>query len=97
MSMIHCDQCARQIADTAAACPGCGNPIASRSVVIERTGKRLKLQYALAVIAMLTALPVSMIGCAAESAVTAGLGGLAFVAAMTWYFSVRVSIWWYHH
>jgi hypothetical protein len=43
MALVNCPECAREVSDKAKACPHCGAPVSAAPVLIEQTGKRLKL------------------------------------------------------
>jgi predicted RNA-binding Zn-ribbon protein involved in translation (DUF1610 family) len=38
VAMIECSECGKSISDKASACPGCGNPMGSDSVIAPETG-----------------------------------------------------------
>jgi len=55
MGLIKCSECGRDVSDKATACPACGAPIADAAVgasiqTIEKTSKKLKAHYAIAVV-----------------------------------------------
>jgi hypothetical protein len=107
MTLIACPECAREISDQAATCPGCGLSIASqasarsnstpkRPVTIEETGKKYKKQMLLSA-AMMCAGVVWAVG----SANTPGPGGsavpvLLIFFGLVWFIVARIAAWWNH-
>tara|TARA_R110000851_G_C13101290_1_gene568433 strand:- start:14072 stop:14398 length:327 start_codon:yes stop_codon:yes gene_type:complete len=107
MALIACPECAREISDQAAVCPGCGVSIASqtstesnaapkRPVTIEETGKKYKKQMLLS--AAMTCVGVIW---AVGSANTAGPGeaggpALLIFFGLMWFIGARIAAWWNH-
>lgn len=104
MALIPCPECAREVSSTAAACPGCGAPIAARSEsvatgtplqTVQETSKRLKSQILIASL---------MFWAGAIWFFTAGVndGGmvvvslLLMIAGLAFYIGTKARIWWHH-
>jgi len=89
MGLTNCPACKKQVSDQAAACPGCGHPMASRTQTIEQTGLGWKLADAGGGIGVILGLLVAIGGHGVLGVWMMVLGLLVWLAG-------RVGGWLYH-
>ena len=105
MALISCSECGNQVSDKAAACPKCGNPIATarprrteptsasaegtEAVTIEATGKGPKTM-------MLVGTGVMILGFASCAGGNEGAGISLFLLGGVLYLGASATAWWYH-
>lgn len=101
MPLKPCPECHRDISTRAASCPHCGCPQEdATTTTIQATGKRLKLQSALAAVLFIFGLIwfAADVGQTLEDpdAASGGTGLLLMLLAAGWAIIVRVRRWWAH-
>lgn len=102
MAIMNCYECSNPVSSTAAACPHCGAPIAHTNTTIQKTSKRLKLQYGLASGLFMIAFVwfiVAIVAGAGESDDTKiwiTIPILMLLASTTWAITTKLRIWWHH-
>ena len=91
--LIDCPDCGHAVSKRANACPRCGAPVHSGVGVavqtIELTSKRLKFLVLIGFLIMFAGLTAAVYG-------EIGIGILAVMVGVVWWFVARVMIWWHH-
>ena len=107
MSLINCSECGREVSMNAAACVGCGNPIAARSETmaagaplntIQETSKKFKAQILISLALLFTGLVMlfSITGDPDAAADKATIPSFMFIGGLIWYIVTKFRIWWHH-
>jgi len=102
MALINCHECGKQVSSTAASCPNCGAPTASKeTTTIQMTSKKLKLQYVMARTLTVIGIIWSVLALIIVSPDTE-TSFLVFIPLIITLLSgicaivVKIKIWWHH-
>lgn len=110
MALIKCAECNNQVSSTAATCPHCGAPVASKTehaatgstvTTVQETGKRLKVHIMLSLAIFFIGIISAAVSFSAaqnnagEIEASPYPGLMIFVGAI-WYVITRFRIWWHH-
>ena len=110
MALVTCSECGHEVSSQAAACPGCGCPIAvvassapvaiaaqtGRGVTVERTSKRWKGQALLAGFLFFGGFAILVPSCISESPKTTIFSAAVCFIGAVWGIYVKLMTWWHH-
>ena len=104
MGLIKCSECGREVSDKAVACPSCGAPIANAPVgtpiqTIQETSKRLKAQYAIAVVIFFVGLIWLVFNIVYVTQTNQSMSPIPIILTMLgaiWAIVTKIRIWWHH-
>lgn len=105
MALIACDECGKQISSNAAACPGCGNPIATATagpeavvvqdapiITTQETGKGHKVVQLIGGAIVI----LGVVSCVAAAQPNPLASTLISAVGAVIYLAGRFSAWWSH-
>ena len=104
MALIQCPECKKEVSDRAEKCPNCACPLTGSSTgaqaintqTIELTSKSLKKQMIFAVLLLLGAFVLTIIGAVNEVMALGTVGIIGAVAAIIWMIVIKIRKWWHH-
>ena len=93
MPLIPCPECRAEISDAAPTCPKCGNPMQSRVVTTQQTGRIWKAAQGLGVVMAV----LGVVACTtADSAEMGVAGGTVSLTGFGVFLAARIGAWWRH-
>ncbi len=103
MALIDCMECEAKVSDQAISCPHCGFPIKDKSnesdqktVLIEKTSKDIKEQYALSLTLCLISAFITFYLILVDMPKAAGFVGIITLCTAVWNRVIAASEWWEH-